>query len=101
MDKTVATTTKHVGSCHCGAVRFEAEIDPSASANRCNCSICTKVSPTGAIIKPRAFTLLAGSENLGEYQWGAKISTRDFCKTCGVHCLVAATLPKSVATSFP
>jgi hypothetical protein len=72
------------GSCHCGAIRFQAQLDLSAGGTRCNCSICTKLGATAALVKPAAFTLLAGSENLGGYQWGAKISTRHFCKTCGV-----------------
>ncbi len=76
---------KHVGSCHCGAVRFEVELD-AGSGSRCNCSICTKVAPTGGLAKPEAFKLLAGAESLSTYEWGAKISKRFFCKHCGVHC---------------
>ncbi|AKV03884.1 Gfa-like protein [Labilithrix luteola] len=79
-------TKKHVGSCHCGAVRFEVDVDLSEGASGCNCSICTKIASLGAIVKPNAFTLLAGEESLSTYVWGAKISTRYFCKNCGVHC---------------
>ena len=46
----------------------------------------TKTSVTGKIVKPETFRLLSGEENLGTYEWGAKISKRHFCKACGVHC---------------
>lgn len=86
MDKKSANegVKKHLGSCHCGAVRFEAEVDASVGG-RCNCSVCTKIGGIGAIIKPAAFTLLAGADSLATYEWGAKISKRRFCKRCGVH----------------
>jgi hypothetical protein len=78
--------TKHRGSCHCGAVKFEVELGPDAGAARCNCSVCTKVAQTGAIVKPDAFSLSSGVEALSEYRWGGQISTRFFCRHCGIHC---------------
>jgi hypothetical protein len=62
------------------------DVDLARGAGRCNCTICAKVGGTGAIVKPDAFHLVEGEESLGEYRWGAKISTRFFCKACGVHC---------------
>jgi hypothetical protein len=77
---------KHQGSCHCGAVRFEVELELGKGGSRCNCSICTKLASFGTILKPDAFKLLAGEENLSIYAWGSETSKRYFCKTCGVHC---------------
>jgi hypothetical protein len=76
----------HAGSCHCGAVRFEVELDLSEGGSRCNCSICTKLGPLAKIVKPEAFRLLAGETHLSRYEWGGKISQRFFCKHCGVFC---------------
>lgn len=87
------STKKHQGSCHCGAVRFEVEID-ATRGSRCNCSICTKLNPTGGMVKPPAFTLKQGKDSLSAYQWGAKISARYFCKHCGTYCYGEGSLPE-------
>ena len=74
---------KHLGGCHCGAVRFEVVVDAS-HGTRCNCSICTKVNGIGAIVKPDDLVLTAGEDALSTYAWGGKTATRFFCKHCGV-----------------
>jgi hypothetical protein len=88
-DQTTSTQASgsrtHLGSCHCGAVRFEADIDLQAGGGRCNCSVCTKIGPTSTIVAPGALRLLAGEEALAIYEWGPRISRRFFCSRCGVH----------------
>lgn len=70
------------GSCHCGAVRFEAEIDLSQGTGKCNCTSCRKLRWWSASIKPEAFRA-TGEDKLSRNTPGGKSST-SFCVICGV-----------------
>ena len=72
------------GSCHCGAVRFEADIDLAEGTFKCNCSICTKLRNWFAVAQPDAFRLVSCEPEISEYQFGKKSIHHLFCRHCGV-----------------
>ena len=80
----MATKTYH-GSCHCGAVKFEAALDLSQGSSKCNCTFDRKVRSWSAFVKPEAFKLTQGKDSLTEYHKHSEAPRKYFCKTCGVY----------------
>jgi hypothetical protein len=74
----------YLGSCHCGAVRFEVDLDLAASSYRCNCSICRRTRFWAAVATPAGFRVTAGQGELTEYLFNKRANQHFFCRTCGV-----------------
>jgi hypothetical protein len=79
----------YTGSCHCGAVRFEADIDLSAGVAKCNCSVCSKARAWFVVVSPEHVRLISGGDAQEAYEWvppghsGSNL-TYQFCKRCGI-----------------
>ena len=72
------------GSCHSGAVKFEADLDLTQSSYRCDCSICRRTRFWPAVAKPEGFRLLSGESALTQYLFNTTKNQHYFCKLCGV-----------------
>ena len=72
------------GSCHCGAVQFEADLDLTQPTYRCNCSICRRNRFWAAVATDGGVRLLSGEEQLTKYLFNTKKNEHYFCRTCGV-----------------
>ena len=72
------------GGCHCGAVRFEAEVETSPQLLDCNCSICVRTGFLHLIAPHREFTLVKGEGDLTRYRFGSGQAEHLFCRHCGV-----------------
>ncbi len=75
---------KVIGGCHCGAVRFEAEVPQAAQVLDCNCSICAITGFRHLIVPHGDFRLLAGAEKLSSYRFGTGAAEHLFCRVCGI-----------------
>ncbi|HZA54566.1 MAG TPA: GFA family protein [Candidatus Udaeobacter sp.] len=74
----------YTGSCHCGAVRYEADIDLAQGTSKCNCTFCMKTRSWKAFVKPSSFRVLSGSDNIKGYHKHPLAPLKYFCDVCGV-----------------
>ena len=79
------------GGCHCGRVRFRAEVDLDRLSH-CSCSVCTKKGILHLGTDPATFQLLRGKNALTSYTFGTGVAQHTFCSQCGMH---AFYIPRS------
>jgi hypothetical protein len=72
------------GSCHCGAIKYEIDTD-MRELTTCDCSICKRKNALMVKVHESHFRMLAGENNLAEYQFHTHTAKHYFCKTCGIY----------------
>ena len=75
------------GRCHCGAITYEAELDPDKVAI-CHCADCQAMSASAfrtlAMVEESKFTLLSGTPNIYvKIAESGNEREQAFCGTCG------------------
>ena len=79
-------TEKKTGSCHCGAVKFQVELENGLEKlRRCNCSICRRKGSIMASVALDRLKVIKGEEELSLYQWNTKTAKHYFCSICGIY----------------
>ena len=78
------TVRTYHGRCHCGAVRFEADLDLTQPTYRCNCSICRRTRFWAAVAREGEFRIVAGEGELTQYLFNTRKNQHWFCRHCGV-----------------
>ncbi len=79
----MAEARTYTGSCHCGAVRYEATTD-LAQVISCNCSRRARLGWLITFVGPDRFKLLSGADALSDYRFSTHNIAHLFCKSCGI-----------------
>lgn len=71
------------GGCHCGAVRFEADVDLTQTVD-CNCTHCAAKGFVLTALPADKLKVTSGEDKLTEYRFNTKRIAHYFCSLCGV-----------------
>ena len=86
MDTASSEPVTLKGSCHCGAVKFTADLPSGlASARRCTCSICRMRGAVAVTSTVDGFRVTQGEGKLATYRFNSKTAEHHFCTVCGIY----------------
>ena len=80
----MAESETRQGGCHCGAVRYAVELDRSAKALSCNCSMCGRAGTLLVFVPASRFHLERGEGATTDYLFHNHHIHHLFCRTCGI-----------------
>jgi len=83
---------RYDGSCHCGRVAYEVEVDLGKTIT-CNCSYCQRRGSVLAFSPAENFTLLRGEDALTEYRFNSQTIQHLFCENCGIESFARGAMP--------
>jgi hypothetical protein len=78
--------TEARGQCHCGGVRFTAQlVNGLGKPRRCNCSYCRMRGAVVVSAPVGGITVEQGEDMLTLYQFNSNTAKHYFCATCGIY----------------
>jgi Uncharacterized conserved protein len=86
---------KYTGSCHCQAIRFEADVDLEKTIT-CNCSYCSRRGFILTAVDGDKFTLLTPEAPMTEYRFNTHKIKHEFCPVCGLEPFASGTNKEGV-----
>ena len=79
-------TETRKGTCHCGAVEFQVELEGGLQdLRRCSCSLCRRKGAIMACVPLDKLKIVQGKDKLSLYQWNTKTAKHYFCSICGIY----------------
>lgn len=84
----------YIGSCQCGKVRYEVQLD-IGEVIACNCSRCGRLGSLFAFVPATQFKLIQGEQDLTTYEFNRHMIEHRFCSTCGIQPFATGKNPKT------
>ena len=71
------------GSCHCGKVRFEVEMNLD-HVRVCDCTVCKKRGALNHRVEDKDIQIFTPLDELIQYKWHTMTATDYICPVCGI-----------------